>query len=142
MESKSIFSQFLKYASLNVLGMLGLSCYILADTFFVSKGLGADGLAALNLAIPVYSLINGTGLMIGIGGAIRFSVLKGQGKEANGVFMNALYLAGGFAPALFAGGAVWFGADRAAFRSGWRNLIYDKYLFEGAFAVLSGVPVE
>ncbi len=112
MESKSIFSQFLKYASLNVLGMLGLSCYILADTFFVSKGLGADGLAALNLAIPVYSLINGTGLMIGIGGAIRFSVLKGQGKEANGVFMNALYLAGGFALLYLLAGL--FGSEQIA----------------------------
>ena len=54
------------YTALNVLGMIGLSCYILADTFFVSKGLGADGLAALNLAIPVYSFIHGTGLMLGI----------------------------------------------------------------------------
>lgn len=34
------------------MGMIGLSCYILADTFFVSKGLGTNGLTALNLAIP------------------------------------------------------------------------------------------
>ena len=47
--------------SLNVMGMIGLSCYILADTFFVSKGLGTDGLAALNLAIPIYSFIHGSG---------------------------------------------------------------------------------
>ena len=37
----------------HTLGMLGLSCYILADTFFVANRLGADGLAALNLAIPL-----------------------------------------------------------------------------------------
>ena len=37
---------------LSILGTLGVSCYILADTFFVSAGLGAKGLAALNLAIP------------------------------------------------------------------------------------------
>lgn len=49
---KSVFREFARYTSLNVLGMLGLSCYILADTFFVSAGLGAKGLAALNLAIP------------------------------------------------------------------------------------------
>ena len=58
---------FFKYPSLNVLGMLGLSCYILADTFFVSQGLGADGLTALNLAIPIYSIVNGSGLMLGMG---------------------------------------------------------------------------
>ena len=61
---KSVFREFARYTSLNVLGMLGLSCYILADTFFVSKGLGANGLAALNLAIPVYSFIHGSGLMV------------------------------------------------------------------------------
>ena len=43
METKLYFREFLKYSSLNVLGMIALSCYILADTFFVSKALGADG---------------------------------------------------------------------------------------------------
>ena len=64
----------------NVLGMLGLSCYILADTFFVAKGLGSNGLAALNLAIPIYSFIHGSGLMLGIGGATRYSIAKSQGQ--------------------------------------------------------------
>ena len=67
MEQTSCFKTFVKYASLNVLGMIALSCYILADTFFVSKALGANGLTALNLAIPIYSFIHGSGLMIGMG---------------------------------------------------------------------------
>lgn len=62
----SLLSEFTKYVSLNILGMLGLSCYILADTFFVANGIGTDGLAALNLAIPVYSFIHGSGLMVGM----------------------------------------------------------------------------
>ena len=70
------FREFIRYVSLNVLGMLGLSCYILADTYFVSKGLGADGLAALNLAIPVYSFIHGSGLLIGMGGGTRYAIFK------------------------------------------------------------------
>ncbi len=64
--------EFFRYTSLNVLGMIGLSCYILADTFFVSLSLGSDGLAALNLAIPIYSFINGSGLMVGMGGGTRY----------------------------------------------------------------------
>ena len=60
---------FFQYVSLNVLGALGLSGYILADTLFVAHRLGTDGLAALNLAISVFGLINGLGLMLGIGGA-------------------------------------------------------------------------
>ena len=57
---------FFQYVSLNVLGALGLSGYILADTLFVAHRLGTDGLAALNLAISVFGLINGLGLMLGI----------------------------------------------------------------------------
>lgn len=68
--------EFAKYTSLNVLGMVGLSCYILADTFFISKGLGANGLAALNLAIPVYSFIHGCGLMLGMGGGTKYSICQ------------------------------------------------------------------
>ena len=56
-----LMREFARFVSLNVAGMIGLSCYILADTFFVSLGMGADGLAALNLAIPIYSFIHGSG---------------------------------------------------------------------------------
>lgn len=91
---KSILKSFAKYVSLNILGMIGLSCYILADTFFVAKALGATGIAALNFSISVYSMIHGTGLMIGIGGAARYSILKSQNKDkrANIVFTTCLKL--------------------------------------------------
>ena len=72
---------FARYASLNVLGMIGLSCYILADTFFVARGLGADGLTALNLAVPVYSFVHGSGLMLGMGGATRYAIRRSQGDQ-------------------------------------------------------------
>lgn len=74
--------------------MIGLSCYILADTFFIAKGLGADGLAALNLAIPIYSFVHGSGLMFGIGGSTKYSVFRGQKayKNADQVFTNTVYL--------------------------------------------------
>ena len=71
MDHRTCFADFARYCSLNVLGMLALSCYILADTFFVAQALGSDGLAALNLAIPIYSFIHGSGLMLGMGGATR-----------------------------------------------------------------------
>lgn len=86
MNSNTIKKTFFKYVALNVLGMVGLSCYILADTFFVARGIGADGLTALNLAIPIYSFINGAGLMIGMGGATRYSISK-----TNNIFTQAIY---------------------------------------------------
>ena len=76
--------EFARYCTQSVLGMLGLSCYILADTYFIAKGLGAQGLAALNLAIPVYSLIHGCGLMLGMGGGTKYAIKKAQGDEQGG----------------------------------------------------------
>ncbi|MDD3337597.1 MAG: MATE family efflux transporter [Lachnospiraceae bacterium] len=89
---------FAKYASLNVLGMLGLSCYILADTFFVSKSLGTNGLTALNLAIPIYSFIHGSGLMIGMGGGTKYSIQKIRRDDAaaNRTFSNSVFIAACF----------------------------------------------
>ena len=103
MENKLYFKEFLKYSSLNVLGMIALSCYILADTFFVSKALGSDGLAALNLAIPVYSFIHGSGLMIGMGGGIKYSIVKSQGaaQRADQIFTNSAVLTAAIAACFF-----------------------------------------
>lgn len=98
MKKQTYFKDFIFYASLNILGMISLSLYILADTFFVSKGLGANGLAALNLAIPIYSFIHGSGLMLGMGGATKYSIFKGRKEslESNMVFTNTVWLAGIF----------------------------------------------
>lgn len=94
MEQQTGFREFFRYTALSVLGTLGVSCYILADTFFVSKGLGTNGLTALNLAIPVYNFIHGTGLMLGMGGATRFCVCKSRQRreKVNQIYTNTLYL--------------------------------------------------
>lgn len=135
------FRDFARYTSLNVLGMIGLSCYILADTFFVSQRLGASGLAALNLAIPVYSFLQGTGLMIGMGAATRYSIQKSRNdhRAANRAFSHAVYLAAAFAvlfvlTGLFASGgiAALFGADEAVFDMS-RTYLQVILLFSPAF---------
>lgn len=107
MKKNSHLRDFARYASLNVLGMIGVSCYILADTFFVAKGMGADGVTALNIAIPIYSLIHGTGLMIGMGGATKFAIYKSQGRDEAGsrVFTCALLMALVLGAIYFLGGA-------------------------------------
>ena len=109
---KKLAKEFTRYALLSVLGMVGVSCYILADTFFVAQGMGTDGLAALNLAIPVYNLINGTALMLGIGGATKYSVYKTQGDEQNArrVFTNTAYLAAFFSDIYMLAGCFGAGA--------------------------------
>ena len=88
-----MLKRFARFVSLNILGMIGLSFYILADTYFISKGIGADGLTSLNLALPVYNLIYGIGMMTGVGGATLFSIRKAEGKdktEGNKIFTNVI----------------------------------------------------
>lgn len=112
MKKHACFIEFAQYVSLNILGMIGLSCYILADTFFVSNSLGTNGLAALNLAIPVYSVIHGCGLMLGMGGATAYSVFQGRRDDGNAgtVFMSTVSFTALLAAAFLVSGLLFSGA--------------------------------
>ncbi len=85
-----MLSKFFKYVSHSVAGMVGLSIYILADTFFISVHSGANGLAVLNLILPIYGLIYAIGSMIGIGSATRYSISKARGEDVSHYFMQAI----------------------------------------------------
>ena len=86
--------RFAYYVPRNMLGKLGVSCYILADTFFISRARGADGLASLNLVLPFYSLIFAFGQMLAVGSATRFAIRKAEGQEGGSAyFTNALFWA-------------------------------------------------
>ena len=90
----TVIKQFMRYTSLNILAMLGISCYVLADTFFISIAQGADGLTALNLVLPIYSVIFAIGNMLGTGSATRFSILRARNdKTADRYFSNAVMFA-------------------------------------------------
>ena len=90
----TVRKQFFRYVSQNILGMIGVSAYILADTFFIAQAQGADGIAALNLVLPVYSLIFALGAMLATGAATRFALERHEGKHADGYLAEALTWAG------------------------------------------------
>ena len=91
MERFSVEKKFIRYVFQNILGMLGISAYVLADTFFISQAEGAAGIAALNLVLPVYSLIFALGSMIGVGSATKFNIQRARQKEdADDYFSNAV----------------------------------------------------
>lgn len=88
----NVTKQFIKYVSQNIFGMLGISCYIIADTFFIAKAAGANGITVLNLALPIYNLIFAIGSMVGVGAATRFAILRAQKEErAEHYFSNAVF---------------------------------------------------
>lgn len=83
--------EFFKYISGNILGMIGISIYILADTFFISLCKGADGITVLNLVLPLYGLLFAIGAMIGVGSATRYSIKKAQRKgNTDEYFIHAI----------------------------------------------------
>lgn len=94
MHKQGALREFGHYAAMNILGMIGISCYILADTYFVAQGLGSLGLAALNIAIPAYNLMNGIGLMLGVGAATQYMIARAQNdrRQADSVFTHAAAL--------------------------------------------------
>jgi Na+-driven multidrug efflux pump len=101
----SLTKQYFKYVSQNIFGLLGTSCYILADTYFISQAAGTSGVALLNLCLPIYNFIFAIGSMLGLGAATRYAILRAQGDErSERYFSNALLWAMVFAlPFMLAG---------------------------------------
>ncbi len=86
----SIEKQLRKYIMPNIFAMVGVSCYVIADTFFISVAAGSNGITALNLVLPVFGLIYAIGAMIGIGSATRYTLRKALGeKDVNQYFTNS-----------------------------------------------------
>lgn len=91
----NIIRLVMKYMIPSVIGMIGLSLCIFLDTMFIGKGVGNDGLAALNISIPVYNLFNATGLIFGVGGAtvLAINIGKKRFEVLNKIFTTAIIIA-------------------------------------------------
>lgn len=79
-----------KYIAESVAGMIGISVYILADTFFISMGFGSDGLAVLNMTLPLYGLVYAIGSMIGTGSSTVYNLKHSMGHDTSGCFMQSI----------------------------------------------------
>ena len=95
LKTESITSLFFKYLLPSVTGTLSVGILIFIDTIFIGQGVGSHGLAALNTAIPVFTLYSSTGLLLGMGGATAAAVDAGRGnnKGKNKIFSHAVLLA-------------------------------------------------
>ncbi len=84
---------FFHYLLPAVSGTMVTSIYILADTIIIGKGIGTEAMAALNIVLPVFNLVFGTGLLFGVGGSVLMSISRGRGEEEKGtaVFYHCLY---------------------------------------------------
>ena len=75
----------------NILATTGTSCYVLADTIFISMAEGANGITGLNLVLPIFAITFAIGAMIGIGSATKYTLVKSLGDKnsADKYFSNS-----------------------------------------------------
>jgi putative MATE family efflux protein len=86
---------FMKFLIPSISGSVMVSMYILFDTIFVGRGVGSEGLAALNISIPIYNVLFAVGLLMGVGGATALSISLGQNKldKLNDIFTYSVVIA-------------------------------------------------
>ncbi|MBO5441143.1 MAG: MATE family efflux transporter [Alphaproteobacteria bacterium] len=75
-----IFTLFRKIFFPTLLGMLSVAAVTAIDGIFVGHGIGSDGIAAVNICIPLLMIFTGFGLMFGIGCSVIASIALSRGK--------------------------------------------------------------
>lgn len=61
-------------------GMLSISAVTAIDGIFIGHGVGSDGIAAVNLCVPVMMIFTGLGLMMGVGCSVVAAVHVAHGQ--------------------------------------------------------------
>lgn len=92
--TKNIFSarqtypQFLRFILPSIISMVTISFYTTVDGFFVSRWVGPEALASINIVIPFTCLVYGIALMLASGAGAFVSMKMGEKKkeEADSLF--------------------------------------------------------
>lgn len=61
-------------------GMLSISAVTAVDGIFIGRGVGGDGIAAVNIYVPLLMIFQGVGLMIGVGCSVVVSIHLARGR--------------------------------------------------------------
>ena len=64
-----------------LVGMLFMSAQTVIDGILVGRGVGADGIAAVNIVAPIWAVVTGLGLMFSIGASVTASVHLANGNR-------------------------------------------------------------
>lgn len=71
---------FFQYVIPSVLSFALSGVYAIVDGFFVGNSIGDAGLSAINIAYPVTAVLQAVGTGLGMGGAVKYSILKAEGN--------------------------------------------------------------
>ena len=98
---QGIRRQLFNYAVPSIVGMLIVGIQTFVDGIFVSKGVGALGLAGINLSMPLINTALSVAIMIISGGVVIAGVAKGSGDEEKAKGYTTLTFVVLFATILF-----------------------------------------
>lgn len=98
---------YFKYLTAAFGSALITSIYSMVDMAMVGKYQGPDGTAALAVVMPVWNIIYSLGLLMGIGGSVLFSMLRGA-SEDNETESNEFFTAAVIGAVLLAA-IIWIG---------------------------------
>ncbi|MEZ8252174.1 MATE family efflux transporter [Vibrio splendidus] len=84
LKTDPISKSFYQYLWPALTGMVIKSLFIMGDAWFVGRGVGPDGLGAIALTIPAFSIFTAIAMMVGIGGAALMSIEVGKGNTTSG----------------------------------------------------------
>ena len=80
MRTQPVSKLFWQYTIPAITSMVAYGLYSVIDGVFIGQVVGAEGLAAINLAWPVLGLVFGIGLMAGTGASALYSIERGAGN--------------------------------------------------------------
>lgn len=68
-----------------LLGLIFNALITIVDGIFVGQGVGAAGIAAVNIIAPLFMVVTGSGLMFGIGSSViaGIAIARGDGRRAS-----------------------------------------------------------
>lgn len=78
MEKKSLLNNYLKYLIPTITTMTLFSTYTMVDGIFVGRGVGSEGLAAVNISMPFVTLAFAFAILISIGSLNLIAHEKGR----------------------------------------------------------------
>lgn len=97
MGTGNILKLLVEFSIPAIIGMLVNAIYNVVDRMFIgnAEGLGSIGLAGITITYPITLVLMAMALLVGVGGATRFSIALGQGKKESAASYqgNALLLA-------------------------------------------------
>lgn len=75
-----------------LVGMLFMSLQTIIDGILVGRGVGAEGIAAVNIVAPVWTVVTGLGLMFGIGASVIASMhLANDNRKAACIILTQAF---------------------------------------------------